>query len=178
MRVEYSFGQVVASRDRLEDNEAKIQKFRQSKGEAILVMLLGVVNHWITLVLHKDAQSVMNFYLLDSSNIKHLDKEESELIGCVMESRVWKKMRLGLKPMKKFMVKMSVHCLYDQRAFFPKVVNMFREQPTNCQTTEQISLTKIAHNASIGYMLKEYHMYTESVGAPSSALNVQKSTTG
>jgi len=59
--------------------------------------------------------------VLDSSNILHMDRPDEDLEMLSLESRCWKKIRLGMKPTIKFMVEMSIQSLFDQRSFFSKI---------------------------------------------------------
>lgn len=59
--------------------------------------------------------------MLDSSNILHMDRPDEDLEMLSLESRCWKKIRLGMKPTIKFMVEMSIQSLFDQRSFFSKI---------------------------------------------------------
>ena len=79
---------------------------------AVLVLFIGVVNHWVTLVVHRhqikqfspsDQDKVLKgkkfstlCYWLDSANLVHMDKPDYNLPDVVME-RVREKIRLGLK---------------------------------------------------------------------------------
>jgi len=40
---------------------------------AVFVLYLGVVSHWVSVVVHRDGATIQ-VYLMDSSNIVHLDK--------------------------------------------------------------------------------------------------------
>ena len=75
-------------------------------------MFIGVVNHWVALIAYKKNYRTMKpeprrqmsigkknltkFYLLDSSNLEHLDKNEPDLPDIIMD-RVREKVKLGLK---------------------------------------------------------------------------------
>lgn len=84
------------------------------QGQAIFVFFLGVVNHWISVVIHKPAATATSqIFVLDSVNIKHMDRPDEDLELLALESRCWKKIRLGLKPTLKFMVEMSIQSLFD-----------------------------------------------------------------
>jgi hypothetical protein len=43
---------------------------------AVFVLYLGVVSHWVSVVVHRDGAN-FQIYLMDSSNIVHLDKPVS-----------------------------------------------------------------------------------------------------
>ena len=94
---------------------------------AILVVFLGVVNHWVAIVAkrpnmsklttkqrikHENGQSLTKIYLMDSSNMTHLDKKVIDLPSVVMQ-RVQEKIRLGLKATEKFLVEMTIQSLFD-----------------------------------------------------------------
>ena len=50
------------------DNE--VNAFKAHAGKAIFVLFFGVVNHWISVVVHKAAEgAAVEIYVLDSSNI-------------------------------------------------------------------------------------------------------------
>jgi hypothetical protein len=48
--------------------EKDIESFKRAPKEAVFVWYLGVVNHWVTLVIHKNEEQI-EFYFLDSSNL-------------------------------------------------------------------------------------------------------------
>ena len=73
--IEYSFGILNwgGSIDQIKEIDQNVSQFLQCQGEAIYVFFTGVVNHWVTVVVHKtDSKSKAQIYLLDSSNAKHL----------------------------------------------------------------------------------------------------------
>ena len=52
-----------------------IDTFLNSHHESTFVFYMGVVNHWVTLVIHKRVKSDdISFYLLDSNNLDYLSK--------------------------------------------------------------------------------------------------------
>ena len=108
-KVEYSFGSFVSDRDPTLHLEGQIQAFKAHQGQAVFVFLIGVVNHWVTVVVNKPSPGAVNeLYLFDSSNPRILDKSEEELESISVENRCWSNIRLGLKPTIKFMVEMSI----------------------------------------------------------------------
>ena len=69
----YGFGIFNGSIDEAIDFQRKINDFmntenKSTKKEKILIILLGVVNHWNILVLHKNAENKLDIYFLDSKN--------------------------------------------------------------------------------------------------------------
>lgn len=81
-----------------------------------------------------------NIYVLDSSNIQHLDRPEEDIDAISLESRCWKKIRIGLKPTIKFMCEMSIQSLFDQRNFYLKLNQIFNsnESPDNRLTIPRL----------------------------------------
>ena len=61
-----------------------ITSFKQAPKNAIFVWYLGVVNHWVTLIVHKENDKI-TFYLLDSSNLIFLDKVEEQLSEVMLQ---------------------------------------------------------------------------------------------
>jgi hypothetical protein len=53
--------------------ERDIEAFKKAPKDAVFLWYLGVVNHWVTLVIHK-SEGKIKFYFLDSSNLSFLDK--------------------------------------------------------------------------------------------------------
>lgn len=120
-KMEYSFGNfAVSDKDAVMQNDNQLEFFQAHQGQAIMVIFLGVVNHWIALVIHKTGfdGEPHEIYLLDSSNIDHLSLHEGALAAQSIESRCWKKIRVGLKPTNKFMVEMSIQSKFDMRHFY------------------------------------------------------------
>lgn len=80
-------------------------------------MFIGVVNHWVAFIIEKKGAKALDsykyepykvgkkhehkFWLLDSSNLIHLDKTELELPEVIMD-RVRERIVLGLKASSKF----------------------------------------------------------------------------
>ena len=50
-----------------------------------------------------------------------MDRPDEDLEMLSLESRCWKKIRLGMVPTRKFMVEMSIQSLFDQRNFYSKI---------------------------------------------------------
>lgn len=89
-------------------------RFRKTENEAIFILFLGAVNHWVTMIVYKEkgVDQKPKFYLLDSANLTYLNKAEEQLAS-VMEERAKEKVLLGFKPSNEFMLKMSIHSLFD-----------------------------------------------------------------
>jgi len=83
--------------------------FKKSKKEAIFALYLGVVNHWVCLIVHKTLEEPHRpkFYLLDSSNLFFLEKID-EQIPEVMIKRSRDKELYGMKQHTNFFIKMSI----------------------------------------------------------------------
>ena len=86
----------------------KVRQFQDCQTEAICVFFIGAVNHWVTVVAHKKAGAALaEMYLLDSTNVVHLNQSSYEDVhNFYMREGVWKKIKLGLRPSNKFMAKM------------------------------------------------------------------------
>ena len=53
-KVEYSFGLIQSGTDATSDTQVNITEFKAHKGsDAIFVMFIGVVNHWVSLICYK-----------------------------------------------------------------------------------------------------------------------------
>lgn len=109
-KIEYSFGNLGMDRDPALHIQAQIEAYLNHQGQAIFVIFFGVVNHWISVIVHKSgARDVPSqIFVLDSANIEHMDRPDEDLELLSLESRCWKKIRLGMKPTIKFMVEMSI----------------------------------------------------------------------
>lgn len=79
--IEYSFGNIGLDRDVIVHLNSQIEAFQAHPGKAIFVVFFGVVNHWITIVVHKARANVEKneFYVLDSVNQLHLNRPEEDL---------------------------------------------------------------------------------------------------
>ena len=67
----YGFGIFNGTIEEGIDFQNKIDKFLENRSqnkEKILIILLGIVNHWNILILHKNLQQEIDIYLLDSRN--------------------------------------------------------------------------------------------------------------
>ena len=52
------------------------------------------------------------FFLLDCSNLPHLDKMEEDIPELIMD-RLREKIKIGLKASNKFTIEMTIQSLYD-----------------------------------------------------------------
>ena len=82
--IEYSFGLMHRTVDQVIEMDMQIREFKQLTKPAIFIIFIGVVNHWVTLIVQKkgrrsspDFQQLQykkgkksdnKYYLLDSSN--------------------------------------------------------------------------------------------------------------
>ena len=128
----YAFGLFQHNIEQIKELHDDIHSFFTSKKEAIFVLFLGVVNHWITLVVHKSPQGQLSFYLLDSSNQVFLDKTDQQLPD-IVEQATRRKEALGLKRNAPFTMKMSVQGLFDMRSAFELIVDVFEGHSTITQ---------------------------------------------
>ena len=67
----YGFGIFNGTIDEAIDFQEKINNFKENnieKKQKILIILLGIVNHWNILILHKNIENKINIYFLDSRN--------------------------------------------------------------------------------------------------------------
>ena len=158
--IEYSFGSLgmVMDRDQVLHLDSQIQAYHAHEGKAIFVLFFGVVNHWITIIIHKSGANAERneFYVLDSVNIKHLNKPEEDLEPLSLESRCWKKIRVGIKPTIKFMCEMSIQSLFDQRNLYYKLYKIF-------DPTDDLTICKLHASNQVNYMLKEFHLVTQTL---------------
>jgi hypothetical protein len=87
-----------------------------------LVLFVGVVNHWVALVVFKPnpqtmsankhrkanlGESLTKVFLLDSTNLVHLDVENNVVPERVMD-RVREKIRMGLKVTDRWSIRMTI----------------------------------------------------------------------
>ncbi len=119
---------------------------------------LGVVNHWVTLLVHKTAAHRLHFYFLDSGNLSYLDKLDEQLPE-VMLRRSREKQKYGMKPASPFMTKMSIQSLFDLRKVLELLTDLF---------LRDTSITQYYANGSLHNMLKQFHQFTETLN-PSQA---------
>ena len=67
----YGFGIFNGTIEEAIDFQEKINNFKENnieKKQKILIILLGIVNHWNILILHKNIENKINIYFLDSRN--------------------------------------------------------------------------------------------------------------
>ena len=83
--IDFSFGLIHRNNDQIAYLDKQIRDYIEYQSEAIFILFVGVVNHWIALVAHKREYRLLDdkekrdmmagrkrltkFYLLDSSNI-------------------------------------------------------------------------------------------------------------
>ena len=74
MKILYGFGIFNGTFEESIDFQRKIDDFLNNKAEKekILIILLGIVNHWNILILYRNAQNEISIYLLDSRNSPEL----------------------------------------------------------------------------------------------------------
>lgn len=76
--------------------------------------MLGIVNHWIPLVIYKKSKHAdAEFYFLDSRNIEYLDWKEEELDDRIDERDRIHDHLTGRIPRKPFFTEYFKHSLYD-----------------------------------------------------------------
>lgn len=140
---------------------------------------MGAVNHWVALVVHKPAWDSLSklkqskitrqekfrtkFYLLDSSNIKHL-RENTERLPDVINERVFDKVKLGLKASNKFMTQMTIQSLFDQRAMLAKLINCFNNDGVSTLVSEKLdfpNICKVYTNCYLHNMLRNFIRETD-----------------
>lgn len=85
--------------------------------------------------------------MLDSSNLKYLDKINEKLPE-VMEKRTRKKVAMGMKEGTAFGMKMSIHSLFDLRKTFDIFTDIF---------TGNSTLSQYYCSSFTGNMLKQFH---------------------
>ena len=109
-RIEYSFGNLAMDRGPMWHINEQIKAFHAHSGQAIFVFLVGVTNHWVTVIIHKPGpvDQPNELFLLDSSNATILNLAEVELESHAVYHMMWKKLHMGLKPSYKFMVEMTI----------------------------------------------------------------------
>ena len=87
--IEFSFGLIHRNTDQIIHTDNQVKEYLEHRGEAIFIMFVGAVNHWVAFIAAKENYEGMDgnsrrsiqcgekkltkFYLLDSSNINHLD---------------------------------------------------------------------------------------------------------
>jgi len=65
----FSFGLLQHNIEQIKEMEDQIEEFRLTNQQAIYCFFLGVVNHWITFIAHKEqGDPTIRFYFLDSQN--------------------------------------------------------------------------------------------------------------
>ena len=67
----YGFGIFNGTIDEAIDFQSKMDNFMKDESkdkEKVLIILLGIVNHWNILILHKNIENKINIYFLDSRN--------------------------------------------------------------------------------------------------------------
>ena len=99
--LEYSFGLLHRSAEQVVEIHDQVTNFLSVQTHpAVLVVFLGVVNHWVAIVAkrpnmsklttkqrikHENGLSLTKIYLMDSSNMTHLDKKVIDLPSVVMQ---------------------------------------------------------------------------------------------
>ena len=152
--------------------DKEVRAFKAHAGKAIFVLFFGVVNHWISVVVHRTAAGApMEIYMLDSSNIQHLNRPNQDMQNISVEARCWRKLRLGLKPTNRFMCEMSIQSLFDQRSFYQKLAMIFSDQ--GCLT-----FANLLTSGQVNQMLRDFHLQTAQFNPNSSELVVPPQSGG
>jgi hypothetical protein len=66
---EFSFGLIAyhsLPRESIKEMDKNVRKFVKTKGKAIFCFFIGLVNHWVTVIVHKTQNEKLEFYFLDS----------------------------------------------------------------------------------------------------------------
>ena len=104
--------------------------------------------------------------MLDSSNFVHLDKTELELPDLIMD-RVRERIKLGLKASSKFQIQMTIQSMFDQRAAFAKLVQIFNNDGLNELSGAKFDYPTICKSYASVYInnvLKHFQNSTQHLG--------------
>ena len=104
-------------------------------------------------------------YILDSSNIQHLNRPDEDIQTISVEARCWRKLRLGLKPTNRFMCEMSIQSLFDQRNFYKKLSAIFSDQ-------NNLTFANLLTSGQVNQMLRDFHLQTAKFNPNASELEV------
>lgn len=119
----YAFNLFQHNEDQIKHFDNSFNEFKSTPHDAVFVIFLGAVNHWVTVVAHKE-NSVTRLYLLDSSNYVYLDKID-EQIPEMIQKRNRDKVALGLQATVPFTLKMSVQNFIDVRKALEIIIDVF-----------------------------------------------------
>ena len=85
------------------------EDFKQSDKEGIMVLYIGVTNHWVNIVIHKKPSEGegIKIYLLDSENEESLNKVDKQIPNLMIEASK-ERIKLCGAPYSKFFEKMGI----------------------------------------------------------------------
>ena len=128
----FNFGLINLSHEEVQDLDDRIREFRETPGEAIMGLMLGAVNHWLSLVVYKKGsgdQRDIELFLLDSADTVFLDKDYRQLPE-VEESWGREYEFYHGKKYPQFFTKYTIHCLNDLRMLFEIIQDVFKGNST------------------------------------------------
>ena len=123
--VYFSFGFVQNERTEIIKISQAIQGFHVSKKESILVLFLGVVNHWTVLVAHKKSlDDKPKLIYLDSQSNDILNLDDITLGQYLDEKDLEYRELVGKQSSLPFYRKYFKHCVYDTRMLLRNLENI------------------------------------------------------
>ena len=178
---EYSFGRVQKEPQEVKQICQTIQNFKAVKDKpAIMVLFLGLSNHWVCLVAHHPGlknlskrkleklqlgHSLTKIYLLDSAQTPHLDVPLDKMPDYIIEKQR-SKCRVGMPPSTQFGAKFFTHNYCDLRFFLSKLSQIFQDP--------KLTLTKMYTSGMLQGDLRDFVCKTHPL--PTHALRMNQYT--
>lgn len=163
----FSFGQFQNTKEEILQIHKSIQEFKTTWKESVLVFVLGVVNHWMPLVIYKEGEGAKpEFYFFDSWNLPLLDWDDLEVEDKINQLDDEHYQITGKKRRPAFNTEFYKHSVYDTRMIVHIILNLISKEET---TLYEIQVRAIIYNiikrfeSTFDFILKDEHDDTEEV---------------
>jgi hypothetical protein len=144
----FQFKHVQMSSNEIVSLQESIDKFISAENkEVVLCIMLGVTNHWTTLLAHK-YNSFTEYFFMDSRNVPYLNYTEDQIAQHVEESNQ-KRREDGRKILTPFQIMINKQSVADLQRTLEILMNCLLGNTT---------LPSVVIEDKIGYMLENYYM--------------------
>ena len=140
----FAFGFIQNDRNEVIKISQAIQRFHRSKKPFMLTLFLGIVTHWVTLVVYKyDPSQPPLMIFLNSSLTNVLDLDEITLSSEVDEKVEQGRKFTGKEPILPFYLKYFKHFIYDARMLLKNLEDIIINKTEQFHT---FAFRRITHN--------------------------------
>lgn len=123
MQVFFAGGNIVIHNNKeLVDLQNKIEAFKTNSNKQMLIVFLGIINHWTALVITKNynlnkesLDSPFNYFFLESIGLNPFPFNSENEVSSAIEDFDNSNLQIGIKPMEDFFKKMFCMWMHDTK---------------------------------------------------------------